>query len=72
MRYDVVEEWHELVGNKRGVQAQVFELGFEGIAASKRHKSGVAVRFPRMLGWRRDKPVAEADSLARLREFLGI
>jgi DNA ligase-1 len=49
---------------------QVFELGFEGIAASKRHKSGVAVRFPRMLRWRRDKPVAEADSLARLREFL--
>jgi DNA ligase-1 len=50
--------------------SQVFELGFEGIAASKRHKSGVAVRFPRMLRWRRDKPVAEADTLARLREFL--
>jgi DNA ligase-1 len=48
----------------------VFELGFEGVAASRRHKSGVAVRFPRMLRWRRDKPVAEADTLAQLREFL--
>jgi DNA ligase-1 len=48
----------------------VFELGFEGIGASSRHKSGVAVRFPRMLRWRRDKPVAEADTLARLRELL--
>ena len=49
---------------------QVFELGFEGIAPSKRHKSGVAVRFPRMLRWRRDKPVAEADTLAALRALL--
>jgi DNA ligase-1 len=48
----------------------VFELGFEGIGASKRHKSGVAVRFPRMLRWRKDKPVAEADTLATLRELL--
>ncbi len=42
---------------------QVFEIGFEGIAASKRHKSGIAVRFPRILRWREDKPVAEADTL---------
>ena len=42
---------------------QVFELAFEGIAASKRHKSGVAVRFPRILRWRQDKPPAEADTL---------
>ena len=48
---------------------QVFELAFEGIALSKRHRSGVAVRFPRMLRWRRDKPVAEADTLASLRAF---
>ncbi len=48
----------------------VFELGFEGIAESKRHKSGVAVRFPRMLRWRLDKPVAEADTLQTLRELL--
>jgi DNA ligase-1 len=48
----------------------VFELGFEGIAASSRHKSGIAVRFPRMLRWRHDKPVEEADTLATLRELL--
>ena len=44
----------------------VFELGFEGIARSTRHKSGIAVRFPRMLRWRHDKPVEEADTLATL------
>ena len=49
---------------------QVFELGFEGIAPSKRHKSGVAVRFPRMLRWRRDKPIAEADTLDALQALL--
>ena len=49
----------------------VFELGFEGIAASSRHKSGIAVRFPRMLRWRHDKPVEEADTLATLKELLG-
>ena len=48
----------------------VFELGFEGIALSKRHKSGIAVRFPRMLRWRRDKPVEEADTLAILQDLL--
>ena len=50
----------------------VFELGFEGIALSKRHKSGVATRFPRMLRWRRDKPVAEADTLADLQALLPV
>ena len=49
----------------------VFELGFEGIALSKRHKSGIAVRFPRMLRWRLDKPVEEADDLATLQSLLG-
>ena len=49
---------------------QVFELGFEGIARSGRHKSGIAVRFPRMLRWRTDKPVDEADSLATLEAML--
>lgn len=48
----------------------VFELGFEGIAASPRHKSGIALRFPRMLRWRRDKPVAEIDTLDSLRALL--
>ena len=42
----------------------MFELAFEGLQASKRHKSGIAVRFPRISRWRRDKPAAEADSLA--------
>ena len=49
----------------------VFELGFEGIALSKRHKSGIAVRFPRMLRWRRDKSVDETDNLATLQDLLG-
>jgi DNA ligase-1 len=50
---------------------QVFELGFEGIARSSRHKSGIAVRFPRMLRWRKDKPVEEADTLETLAALLG-
>jgi DNA ligase 1 len=48
----------------------VFELGFEGIARSPRHKSGIAVRFPRMLRWREDKPVDEADTLQTLAALL--
>ena len=48
----------------------VFELGFEGIARSSRHKSGIAVRFPRMLRWREDKPIAEADTLQTLRGWV--
>ena len=44
----------------------VFELGFEAIARSTRHKSGIAVRFPRILRWRKDKPAAEADTLETL------
>ena len=48
----------------------VFELGFEGIARSTRHKSGIAVRFPRMLRWREDKPVEEADTLQTLAALL--
>jgi DNA ligase-1 len=48
----------------------VFELGFEGIARSTRHKSGIAVRFPRMLRWREDKAVEEADTLQTLAALL--
>ena len=55
---------------RRVTPTQVFELGFEGIAPSERHKSGVAVRFPRMLRWRRDKPVEEADTLEALKALL--
>jgi DNA ligase 1 len=48
----------------------VFEIGFEGILPSSRHKSGVALRFPRMLRWRIDKPVEQADTLATLKALL--
>ncbi|HEY4307329.1 MAG TPA: ATP-dependent DNA ligase [Gemmatimonadaceae bacterium] len=48
----------------------VFELGFEGIQASPRHKSGLAVRFPRILRWRTDKKVEDADSLATLHALM--
>ena len=48
----------------------VFEIAFEGIQASPRHKSGVALRFPRMLRWRRDKPLSEANTLDDLLEML--
>ncbi len=61
----------EAFGPMRSVKpTQVFELGFEGLASSKRHRSGIAVRFPRMLRWRRDKPVAEADTLDALKALL--
>ena len=48
----------------------VFEIGFEGIGASPRHKSGVAVRFPRMLRLRPDKPLHEANTLQDLEALL--
>lgn len=48
----------------------VFELAFEGIQLSTRHKSGVAVRFPRILRWRHDKPKEEADRLDAIKEML--
>jgi DNA ligase 1 len=61
----------ERFGPVRSVEpVQVFELAYEGIAASPRHKSGIAVRFPRILRWRHDKPAAEADSIADLRSVL--
>ena len=50
----------------------VFELGFEGIQKSPRHKSGIAVRFPRMLRLRTDKKVEEADTLDHLRTLLDV
>jgi DNA ligase 1 len=48
----------------------VFEIGFEGLRPSSRHKSGLAMRFPRILRWRRDKPAAEVDTVADLRKLL--
>ncbi|HZF98979.1 MAG TPA: ATP-dependent DNA ligase [Pseudoxanthomonas sp.] len=57
----------ERFGPVRSVQAHhVFELGFEAVNVSKRHKSGIAVRFPRILRWRHDKPFTEADRLETL------
>jgi DNA ligase-1 len=50
----------------------VFEIAFEGIHASPRHKSGVALRFPRMSRWRHDKGVAEANSYEDLLEMLEV
>jgi len=49
---------------------QVFEIHFEGIQKSARHKSGIALRFPRMARWRRDKPVEEINTLADLHQLL--
>jgi DNA ligase-1 len=63
----------ERFGPVRHVEpVQVFELGFEGIAESSRHKSGVAVRFPRMLRWRKDKKPEEADTLETVRRLIEI
>lgn len=73
---DELDRWirghtREKFGPVRSLEpVQVFEIGFEGIAASPRHKSGIAVRFPRILRWRRDKAAADADSLATAFELL--
>ncbi|MGA9588903.1 MAG: ATP-dependent DNA ligase [Salegentibacter sp.] len=48
----------------------VFEIAFEGIAESKRHKSGVATRFPRIVRWRTDKNIHEANTLEELRALI--
>jgi len=62
----------EKFGPVRTVKPQlVFEIGFEGINKSNRHKSGVALRFPRILRWRLDKPKEEADTLETLKALLG-
>lgn len=61
----------EKFGPVRTVKPElVFEIAFEGIQASTRHKSGIALRFPRMARWRRDKPASEADTLENVREIL--
>ena len=61
----------ERFGPVRRVPAElVFELAFEGIQASPRHKSGIALRFPRMLRWRQDKGPDEIDTLETLKALL--
>ena len=52
------------------VPYHVFEIAFEGIAHSKRHKSGIATRFPRMLRWREDKRIEDANTLEDLRQMI--
>lgn len=61
----------EKFGPVRSVKpTMVFEIGFEGIAASSRHKAGIAVRFPRILRIRDDKSIDQADTLAALKDML--
>jgi DNA ligase-1 len=61
----------ERFGPVRTVKPElVFELAFEGIALSSRHKSGVAVRFPRIHRWRKDKKSSEADALETLKKMI--
>ena len=61
----------ERYGPVRAVRPHhVFEIAFEGIRASPRHKSGVALRFPRMARWRHDKPMAEANTMDDLKAML--
>ena len=58
-------------GPVRVVQAElVFEIAFEGIQVSKRHKSGIAVRFPRIHRWREDKLASDADTLEMVKSLL--
>jgi DNA ligase-1 len=61
----------ERFGPVRAVEPQlVFELAFEGIRASSRHRAGLALRFPRMVRWRQDKEPADADTLETLKAIL--
>lgn len=61
----------ERFGPVRSVKAElVFEIAFEGINESSRHKSGIALRFPRIARWRKDKKAEEADTLERLKSLL--
>jgi DNA ligase-1 len=57
-------------GPVRLVQPElVFELAFDGVHESRRHKCGLALRYPRLARWRRDKQAAEADHLETLRGY---
>jgi DNA ligase-1 len=61
----------EKFGPVRTVKPElVFEIAFEGIAFSSRHKSGVALRFPRILRWRKDKTVNEIDNIEEIKKLI--
>jgi DNA ligase-1 len=61
----------ERFGPVRSVKPElVFEIAFEGIQSSTRHKCGIALRFPRMHRWRKDKTAREANTIGDLRELL--
>jgi DNA ligase-1 len=61
----------ERFGPVRSVKPElVFEIAFEGIAESNRHKSGVATRFPRILRWRQDKKIEEANTIEELKQLI--
>lgn len=61
----------EKFGPVRTVKAElVFEIAFEGIGFSNRHKSGVALRFPRIMRWRKDKTVDEIDELEEIKKLI--
>jgi DNA ligase-1 len=67
VRHNTVEKF----GPVRHVKPElVFELAFEGIQRSSRHRSGIAVRFPRMARWRKDKTAEQADSIDTIRALL--
>ncbi|HEY0091727.1 MAG TPA: ATP-dependent DNA ligase [Flavobacterium sp.] len=74
--FRMVDDWIkkntlEKYGPVRSVKPQlVFEIGFEGIAFSKRHKSGIATRFPRILRWRTDKKIEEANSIDDIKNMI--
>jgi len=74
--FRMVDDWIkkntlERFGPVRSVTPQlVFEIGFEGIVLSKRHKSGIATRFPRILRWRHDKKIDEANSIEDLKSMI--
>jgi DNA ligase-1 len=61
----------EKFGPVRSVTPEhVFEIAFEGIQPSSRHKAGVALRFPRIQRWRKDKKPEEADTLENVKKLL--
>ena len=69
----VRDNTNETFGPVRSVTPQlVFELAFEGIQKSTRHKSGVAVRFPRILRWRDDKKIEDADTIEQIYALLEV